>query len=117
VLPFKLRNLRDAEDKHILIWSAIFSLNFLGGRRDRTLRTAKQDRCGLLWPARFPPLLGGGLEPAFRVLFSAIFHEFRSGISIGVENYGIERKQNCSFFVVKLLTKFSCVLAIVCLPQ
>ena len=59
----------------------------------------------------------GGLEPAFRVLFSAIFHEFRSGISIGVENYGIERKQNCSFFVVKLLTKFSCVLAIVCLPQ
>jgi hypothetical protein len=58
----------------------------------------------------------GGLEPAFRVLFSAIFHEFRSGISIGVENYGIERKQNCSFFVVKLLTKFSCVFGH-CLPS
>ena len=57
-------------------------------------------------------VLGGGLEPAFRVLVSAIFHEFRSGISIRVENYGIERKQNCSFFVVKLLTKFSCVLTI-----
>jgi hypothetical protein len=38
----------------------------------------------------------GGLEPAFRVLFSAIFRAFRSGISIMVENYGIERKQNCS---------------------
>jgi len=62
-------------------------------------------------------VLGGGLEPAFRVLVSAIFHEFRSGISIRVENYGIERKQNCSFFVVKLLTKFSSVLTICCLPR
>ena len=88
MLPFKLRNLRDAEDKHILIWSAIFSLNFLGGRRDRTLRTAKQDRCGLLWPARFPPLLGGGLEPHFRVLFSVVFQMFPSGISITVEIRG-----------------------------
>jgi hypothetical protein len=60
-------------------------------------------------------LLGGGLEPAFRVLLSAIFHEFRSGISIRVEICGKEWNQNCSFFVVKLLTKFSCVLAIVCL--
>jgi hypothetical protein len=51
-------------------------------------------------------VLPGGLEPAFRVLFSAIFHEFRSGISIRVEICGKEWNQNCSFFVVKLLTKF-----------
>src|ERR1700730_1471287 len=57
----------------------------------------------------------GGLEPAFRVLFSAIFHGFPSGISIRVEICGKEWNQNCSFFVVKLFTKFSCVLAIVCL--
>ena len=69
----------------------------------------KDRRCGLLWPAKFPPLRGGGLEPAFRVLFSAIFHEFRLGISIRVEICGKEWNQNCSFFVVKLLTKFSCV--------
>jgi hypothetical protein len=48
----------------------------------------------------------GGLEPAFRVLFSAIFHEFPSGISIGVAICGKVWNQNCSFFVVKLLTKF-----------
>jgi hypothetical protein len=30
-------------------------------------------------PDELPPLLGGGLEPAFRVLFSAIFH----GVSLG----------------------------------
>jgi hypothetical protein len=41
--------------------------------------------------------------------------QFRSGISIRVEIYGKELNQNCSFFVVKLLTKSSCVLAIVCL--
>jgi hypothetical protein len=41
-------------------------------------------------------LLGGGLEPHFRVLFSAIFHDVSLGISITVESYGIERKQNCS---------------------
>ena len=29
--------------------------------------------------AKFSPVLGGGLEPAFRVLFSAIFH----GVSLG----------------------------------
>ena len=52
----------------------------------------------------------GGLEPAFRVLFSAIFHEFRSGISIKVAICGREWNQNCSFFVVELLTKFSFVL-------
>ena len=74
-------------------------------------------KCGTLWHARFPPLLGGGLEPHFRVLFSAIFQGFPWGVSIRVEICGSERKQKCSFFVVKLLTKFSCVLAIVCLPQ
>jgi hypothetical protein len=67
------------------------------------------------WPLGGLQLLGGGLEPAFRVLFSAIFHEFRSGISIRVAICGREWNQNCSFFVVKSLTKFSCVLAIVCL--
>jgi hypothetical protein len=57
-------------------------------------------------------VLGGGLEPAFRVLFSAVFHGFPSGISIRVANCGKEWNQNCSFFVVKLPAKFSCVLAI-----
>jgi hypothetical protein len=38
----------------------------------------------------------GGLEPHFRVLFSAIFQGVSLGISIRAENYGIERKQNCS---------------------
>ena len=38
----------------------------------------------------------GGPEPHFRVLFSAIFHGFSLGFSIRMENYGIERKQNCS---------------------
>jgi hypothetical protein len=49
----------------------------------------------LLWPFRFPPLLGGGLEPHFRVLFSAIFQGFPWGISIRVETGGSERKQKC----------------------
>jgi hypothetical protein len=35
-----------------------------------------------------PPLLGGGLEPHFRVLFSAIFQVFPWGISIRVEMCG-----------------------------
>jgi hypothetical protein len=38
---------------------------------------------------------------------------FPSGISIRVENCGKERKKNCSFFVVNLRTKFTCVLSIV----
>jgi hypothetical protein len=58
-------------------------------------------------------VLGGGLEPAFWVLFSAIFHEFPSGISIAVPICGKEWNQNCSFFVVNLLTKLSCVLIVV----
>jgi hypothetical protein len=40
-------------------------------------------------------LLGGGLEPRFRVLLSAIFHGFPSEIAIRVENGGFWRKQNC----------------------
>src|SRR5260370_16607200 len=40
-------------------------------------------------------LLGGGLEPHFRVLFSAIFHGVSPGISIRVETCGSERKQKC----------------------
>jgi hypothetical protein len=37
----------------------------------------------------------GGLEPRFRVLFSAIFHGVSSEIAIRVENGGFSRKQNC----------------------
>ena len=37
----------------------------------------------------------GGLEPHFRVLFSAVFHVFPRGISIRVETCGSERKQKC----------------------
>jgi hypothetical protein len=40
-------------------------------------------------------LLGGGLEPRFRVLFSAIFHGVPSEIAIRVENRRFWRKQNC----------------------
>ena len=41
------------------------------------------------------PLLGGGLEPLFRVLFSAIFQVFPWGISIRLENRGFWWKKNC----------------------
>jgi hypothetical protein len=34
--------------------------------------------CSKLWFTKFPPLLGG-LEPHFRVLFSAIFHSVSVG--------------------------------------
>jgi hypothetical protein len=37
----------------------------------------------------------GGLEPRFRVLFSAIFHGVPSEIAVSVENGGFRRKQNC----------------------
>jgi len=43
---------------------------------------------------RRDPLLGG-LEPHFRVLFSAVFHVFPRGISLRVETCGSERKQKC----------------------
>jgi hypothetical protein len=51
--------------------------------------------CGTSSRARFPPLLGGGLEPHFRVLFSAILHVFPRGISIRVKICGNGRKQKC----------------------
>jgi len=41
--------------------------------------------CGL---PDFPPLLGGGLEPGFTVLFSAIFHGIALEIAVSVENSG-----------------------------
>jgi hypothetical protein len=37
----------------------------------------------------------GGLEPLFRVLFSAVFQVFPWGISIRVENRGFWWKENC----------------------
>jgi hypothetical protein len=40
-------------------------------------------------------LLGRGLEPRFRALFSAIFQVFSRGISIRVENHGFLWKENC----------------------
>jgi hypothetical protein len=40
-------------------------------------------------------VLGGGLEPHFRVLFSAIFQVFPWGIPIRVENRGFLWKENC----------------------
>jgi hypothetical protein len=43
----------------------------------------------------FSYVLGGGLEPRFRVLFSAIFHGVPSEIAIREENGGFWRKQNC----------------------
>jgi hypothetical protein len=51
----------------------------------------------------------GGLEPHFRVLFSAIFQGVTLGISIRVETCGSERKQKVWHFVVDLPTKFLCV--------
>jgi hypothetical protein len=60
---------------------------------------------------------GGDLNPPlgfYFPLFSMSFaREFPSGWQ-SVEGSGIKI---AVFFVVKLLTKFSCVLAIVCLPQ
>ena len=40
---------------------------------------------------------GGGLEPLFGVLFSAIFHSVSLENFHRVETGGKERKQNCSF--------------------
>src|SRR6476661_3223145 len=62
-----------------------------------TFKIGKQNRlkCGLLRSAGFLPLLGGGLEPRFMVLFSAIFHDVSLGNCHKVENRGFSRKQNC----------------------
>ena len=78
-------------------------------------RSKSCKNCCKMLHVRFSPLLGGGLEPLFRVLFSAIFHGVSPGISIRVENYGIERKENCSQSVVILRTELICVGAILCL--
>jgi hypothetical protein len=48
----------------------------------------------------------GGLEPLFRVLFSAVFQVLPCGISIRVENCGIERKENCSRSTYKIFGCF-----------
>jgi hypothetical protein len=48
-----------------------------------------------LFESKNPHLLGRGLEPHLRVLFSAVFHVFPRGISIRVEACGSERKQKC----------------------
>ena len=60
-------------------------------------------------------LLGGRLEPDFRVLFSATF----DGVSLG--NFHQDRnlwkwaEAKVWYFVADLRTKFACVLNIVCL--
>src|SRR6202035_1663571 len=65
--------------------------------------------------AKNRPLLGGGLEPHFRVLFSAIFHAFPCGISIRVETCGTGRKQKCGLLWSIYVQNFLSVLIIVCL--
>jgi hypothetical protein len=47
------------------------------------------EKSAKLLQARFLPLLGGGLEPAFRVLFSAIFH----GVSLRNFHQGSNRRK------------------------
>jgi hypothetical protein len=70
----------------------------IGGLTDIMFRRGSEARSKyfIAWPLGGPPSARGGLEPHFRVLFSAIFHGFSLGFSIRMENYGIERKQNCS---------------------
>jgi hypothetical protein len=57
----------------------------------------------------------GGLEPDFRVLFSAIFH----GVSLGnfhqARNLRKWAEAKVWYFVADLHTNFACVLNIVCL--
>jgi hypothetical protein len=66
--------------------------------------------------AEFPPLLGRGLEPHFRVLFSAIFH----GVSVGNFHQGRNlwkvAEAKVWSFLVNPPTKFLCVLIILYLP-
>jgi len=50
----------------------------------------------------------GGLEPAFRVLFSAVFHGFPWGISIRVAICGKDGNQNCSFCSRSTYKVFMC---------
>jgi hypothetical protein len=51
-------------------------------------RSKSRKKCCKLLHGEFSPLLGGGLEPHIRVLFSAIFQVFPWGISIRVEICG-----------------------------
>jgi hypothetical protein len=60
-------------------------------------------------------VLGGGLEPHFRVLFSAVFHVFPRGISIRVETGGSGRKQNCGLLWSIQVQSFYVVLTILCI--
>ena len=60
----------------------------------------------------FHAVLGGGLEPHFRVLFSAIFHGVPSEIAIRVENRGFLRKQNCCK-LLQVYVYFICVLCFI----
>jgi hypothetical protein len=54
-------------------------------------------------------LLGGGLEPRFMVLFSAVFHVFPRGISIRVETCGTERSKSVVFCGGSTYKSFMCV--------
>src|SRR6266403_3666039 len=85
--------------------------NFTSGIDLKNYRKIDQ-RCGTLWHAQFLPLLGGGLEPHFRVLFSAIFH----GVSLGNFHQGRNlwkvAEAKVWSFLVSARTFFMCVLII-----
>ena len=92
---------------------AIFKFGHLRPQGD--FGVPNPSKCHNLWHTverPISPLLGGGLEPAFRVLFSANFDVFPWGFSIRVENYGIEWKENCSQSTHEI---FGCVFEIFCL--
>ena len=75
--------------------------SFFGESLDRLreimFRHGCEARCKYLsaWTLNGVPSARGGLEPHFRVLYSAIFHDVPSEIAIRVENGGFLRKQNC----------------------
>ena len=91
----------------------------IGGLTDIMFRRGSEARSKYFsaWPLGGLLLLGGDLNPILGFYFPLFSMVFPQGIAIRVEICGREWNQKCSFFVVKLLTKFSCVLAIVCLPQ
>ena len=69
----------------------------IGGLTDIMFRRGSEARSKYFsaWPLGGLLLLGWGLEPHFRVLFSAVFHGVPSEGAIRVENRGFWRKQNC----------------------